>query len=244
MYREIAPSPQWSDTIECFWTISQPHGEHRVTPDGCADIILSANELMVVGAMTGYRDFPPAAGPLFGVRFRPARWALQFGIPADRLTDELIPLETLWGARAGSLCDRLNDAKSAEARAILIEKILAPGDHPTPVQRAIRWMEHRQGRVSIDALARQCSLSARQFRRLCIEESGLGPKFLARVLRFRHALTHSGSSAADIALECGYYDQAHFINEFRFFSGRTPTGRESMSVFSNLNDALSDTIGA
>ncbi|SPF49679.1 Uncharacterized HTH-type transcriptional regulator in mcrB 3'region (fragment) [Candidatus Sulfopaludibacter sp. SbA4] len=86
-------------------------------------------------------------------------------------------------------------------------------------------MMERHGCVSIDEVADQCGLSARQFRRICLAQTGLAPKFLARVLRFRHALAqvHMHPCAfAHMALDCGYYDQAHFINEFRELSGRTP----------------------
>jgi len=86
-------------------------------------------------------------------------------------------------------------------------------------------MAERHGCVSIDEVADQCGLSARQFRRICLAQTGLTPKFLARILRFRHALAqvHAHPCAfAHMALDCGYYDQAHLINEFRELSGRTP----------------------
>ena len=93
------------------------------------------------------------------------------------------------------------------------------------MQKALVWMTKNHGCVSIDDLAAQAGLSARQFRRLCVELTGLTPKFLARVLRFRRALQHVHAhpcAFARLALDCGYYDQAHFINEFRELSGRTP----------------------
>jgi AraC-like DNA-binding protein len=227
-YREIAPSAAFAGAIACFWTLQ--HGDasaHRVTPDGCADILLSAGRLDVVGAMTRYQDYRPSQSEqVMGVRFRPGAWTPYFGIPGDRITDVLLPLEDLWGARARRLQDRLSYADSLEHCATLVEASLCGEVERTPVQRAIRWMEQHHGAVSMDRLAGQCGLSPRQFRRLCLKHSGLSPKFLARALRFRYAvsrLTTSKSSAADLALDCGYYDQAHLINEFRAFSGRTPS---------------------
>ena len=57
-YREIAPSPAFADSIECFWSTVAEAGEttHRVSPDGCADIVLSSNGPMLVGAMTAFQD--------------------------------------------------------------------------------------------------------------------------------------------------------------------------------------------
>lgn len=78
----------------------------------------------------------------------------------------------------------------------------------------------------MDELAGAASLSARQFRRVCLERTGLTPKHLARILRFRHAAQRARPARradwATIALDCGYYDQAHLINEFREFSGLPP----------------------
>ena len=222
MYREMAPSPRLADSVECFWTMPRSNG-HRVMPDGCADILFShEGKVNVVGAMTRYLDVENT-GPFFGVRFRPGCWAGQFGMPADRLTDEIKPLDSFWGWRGKDLADRLGSAESDSERVRILETILTPPGETRPIQRAIRWMEERRGCVSLDHVADQCGLSVRQFRRVCLAETGLSPKFLARVLRFRYALSRLPHGAgADLALDCGYYDQAHLINEFREFAGRTP----------------------
>lgn len=226
-YREIAPAPRLQDSVECFWSSPGSAGG-RVLPDGCADIVLRRSggtaELNLVGAMTGYRDFPYASGELFfGVRFRPGRWAERFRVPADVVTDRIDPLDAFWGSQGRELLQRLASADSDAGRAAILDTALAPQLPARPIQRAIRWMEQRHGCVSLDQVADQCGLSARQFRRVCLAETGLTPKFLARVLRFRYALSRAGGRAgADLALDCGYYDQAHLINEFRAFSGRTP----------------------
>jgi AraC-like DNA-binding protein len=229
-YRELRPSPQWARTVECFWTVQTDAAPlHRVTPDGCADIVFYAGpaaKLTAVGAMTEYRDFAlPENQVLIGARFRPGMWRRHLGIPADRITDEVLPLESLWGSRATLLLERLSEASTIRECAGLIEAQLETQGGLSPVQQAIAWMERRHGCVRLDWLASQCGLSARQFRRVCREQAGLTPKFLARVLRFRRALLRlprKTESFAEMALDCGYYDQAHFINDFRAFAGRTP----------------------
>ena len=111
---------------------------------------------------------------------------------------------------------------------------------PGPAQKAISWIEARHGCISIDELAHAAGLSPRQFRRVCLELTGLTPKFLARVLRFRRALaaTHTGRpDCAALAADCGYYDQPHLIRDFRQFAGRSP-----MAVLYNPASAGSATI--
>jgi AraC-like DNA-binding protein len=83
----------------------------------------------------------------------------------------------------------------------------------------------------LDWVAAQAGMSPRQFRRRCFEESGLAPKHLCRILRFRHACELAisrGSGWAAIAADAGYFDQAHLIHDFHEFTGRAP-----VSFFSN-----------
>ena len=80
------------------------------------------------------------------------------------------------------------------------------------------------GNVRIEDIAAEAGLSARQLLRLFTAQTGVTPKQLCRVLRFRHSLRRlrRSTDCAQIALDCGYYDQAHWINEFRGLSGCTP----------------------
>jgi AraC-like DNA-binding protein len=107
----------------------------------------------------------------------------------------------------------------------------APAHAPNAVQRTIAALADTHGLADLDFFSRAASLSPRQFRRRCLEESGLTPKHLCRILRFRRALNLASRHKqdwADIAAETGYFDQAHLIRDFREFTGQTP-----MAVFSN-----------
>jgi len=232
-YREISPPAHLADAVECIWAMlqtGQPSVRHRVVPDGCADILFTSGpgkpSLMAVGAMTRFEDFEIPGGQwLVGIRFRPGTGASQLRIPGCRITDERLPLEDLWGAPARKLLEQAAETNSPEkCAAVLAGCIRAPRSR-TPVQRALAWMETQHGYVWLDDVARQANLSPRQFRRLCLHHTGLSPKLLARILRFRHALSKLDAQAGDhagLAAECGYFDQSHFIAEFQRFSGQTP----------------------
>jgi len=148
-------------------------------------------------------------------------------VPGDRIVDSVLPLEDLWGSRAKRLLERLANAGSPQECARIVQAALPEVRTAGPVERAVQMLERAGGSASIDELAAHAGLSPRQFRRLCLEKTGLPPKFLARILRFRTAAAKLDTcvSAADLALDCGYYDQAHLINEFREFAGRTPGAR-------------------
>jgi AraC-like DNA-binding protein len=155
------------------------------------------------------------------------------GVPAVELTDQVVALEDLWGAGSRELQVRLDEARSpAERLSILAASVRAPAPPPNPVQRALEVLTLSRGDIDLQWVARQAGMSDRQFRRRCLEESGLAPKQLCRVLRFRHAceLGRRGLPWGLIAAEAGYFDQAHLIRDFREFTGATP-----MSVFSNTS---------
>lgn len=233
-YRENASPPHLADTVECVWSSKQTRaacGTHRVVPDGCADILYTRKggraSLQVVGPMTRFEDFAVSPNIVsLGIRFRPGKWASQFQVHATAITDAIVPLEDFWGPRARTLMEQLWNVNSVEEAATLMIRSVRVSDARTPIQRGFDEMEQAHGQISLDWVARQAGLSARQFRRVCLEQAGLSPKFLARVLRFRHALTkiHAEAGAhAGLAADCGYTDQSHFISEFRKFSGQTPS---------------------
>lgn len=180
----------------------------------------------MVGAMTIAQRYDHVPGDFHcGVRFRPGMAREFLKIPAGELTDRNIPI-------ASPLTRRLEDAETAEESVrMLAAHLPAPVSPTRPIQRAIAAITSMHGRVDLDRIASDANLSIRHFRRLCLDESGLTPKHLCRVLRFRNALLLAQCKTpdwADIAAAAGYFDQSHLIRDFREFTGETP-----MAVLSN-----------
>ncbi len=240
-YLEYPVSARLADYVECFWTneISRPRSNHRVLPDGCADILFSRPDegqsaLQVVGTMSHARVFEIPSGLLFGVRFRPGMAASFVRARGEETADRQLPLADLLGREANSLHGELLEAPTTNARIDVLERHLntrlqnvsAWNSHLNSTQLVLRWIEKQKGRVSVDELATRAGLSTRQFRRQCLALTGLTPKQISRTIRFRHAAAAVASVRrgdwAGVAVDCGYYDQAHFINEFRALGGLTP----------------------
>ena len=234
-YREFAPSPRFASHIECFWSHRSEKliPRFRVLPDGCSDIIFEQpgrryGGLAIVGTMTSTHrfDLPPRQFT-FGVRFRPAMGAGFMRVPAREIVDASIPLGDCWsGAATRELLEQMREALSPRDCIARIEAALGDPRPLDAVEKAIAALVQCHGQVSVEDLADAASLGPRQFRRICLERTGLTPKRLSRILRFRRAVAHAGAARnrdwADVALECGYYDQAHLINEFREFTGTPP----------------------
>jgi AraC-like DNA-binding protein len=241
-YREHTPGPALARWIECCWSVETAESVpgFPVRPDGCLDIIYSREGgLNAIGAMTAEQRYDlPAGTRMVGVRFCPGMAGPFLRAAPAELTGAAVALEDLWGRSARDLKVRLEEARSAaECIRAIVGQLRFPSGQPGSVQRAMQALSAARGRVDLDEIARQANLSPRQFRRRCLEESGLTPKHLCRVLRFRYACELAGAGGRpewpSIALEAGYFDQAHFIRDFREFTGKTP-----MSVFSNTGAGL------
>jgi AraC-like DNA-binding protein len=170
---------------------------------------------------------------IIGLVFRPAGLAALMGAPADLFANRFVSLEDLWGSTARSLRDRLCDLPTAADRLICLEAFLSrrlAGRPPRSVadpHPAVRFALDRFRRVpsaiSVAEVARGTGWSERRFSQLFREQVGLTPKVWCRIQRFQHAVRqlHQGPEIrwGELALDCGYYDQSHFANEFRAFSG-------------------------
>jgi AraC-like DNA-binding protein len=221
--------------IECIWSLetAQDILNYPVLPDGCVDILFSSGgSLEIVGPMTRRQLFRmPAGTRLAGVRFRPGMASSFLQLPVYSLTDRSLPLEDLWGSAARQLEARLQECQSVEqCCSALLSHLPLPNERPDHVQRVVEAITAASGNVDIEQILNESAISERHLRRRVLEVTGLSPKKLCRVLRFRHAcdLRTGGLPWGRIATEAGYFDQAHLIRDFRDFACASP-----MAVFSN-----------
>jgi AraC-like DNA-binding protein len=156
------------------------------------------------------------------------------GMPMGELTRQVVELEDVIGPGAHELAERLATAPDWATRFNLLEKAIAERTLAAPpVAPELEWAWRRlQGSVPIGELAHEVGWSRRHLAATVHRELGMAPKSLARLLRFERALERlrAGAELADVALDSGYYDQAHFNRDFRGFAGVTPTEYRVTSV--------------
>ena len=213
---------------------------NRVLPDGCADVIAGIDGLpgpAAVGTMRTAAVYPLAgAVDLFGIRFHPGGALPFLGVPLGELTDRRVPLDTLWGPRAGDLGDLMEPAsllaRAAHAERLLRER-LRPARHREDdlVRHAVALLRRARGSVGVREAAAALGVGERRLQRAFEQGVGVGPKALARVLRFRRvvgAIDRVRAAGAPVrwaalAAEAGYADQPHLVREFRALAGVTPS---------------------
>jgi AraC-like DNA-binding protein len=169
---------------------------------------------------------------LIGVIFRPGGTVAFFHTNTDIFTDAETAFEDVWGRRASTLRERMREAGDVGSKFDLLENEFLrrlsgrqPEIQPAAVSLALSALQG--GQVTIQEISRQTGLSARRLSEVFREQIGVSPKLYQRILRFQRAVQqmHLGTDVRwmELALECGYYDQSHFVNDFREFSGINPT---------------------
>jgi methylphosphotriester-DNA--protein-cysteine methyltransferase len=109
----------------------------------------------------------------------------------------------------------------------LLRLLKTPNLNPPIINAAVRLIQQQRGNISVDDLSRELGVNYKYLERQFLRIIGLTPKSYSRIARFqnvmqalRYAAFHAWPS---LALDCGYYDQAHFIKEFKAFTGATPS---------------------
>ena len=182
-------------------------------------------------------DTAPDAS-MIGAHFKPGGAKAFFGAPLHELRNSVIALDAVWNGSARSLREQLLNAPTAAAKFRIFEDALFSRWNRTACRHravgyALRRFTGDPHRVTIGKVTDETGLSAARFIEMFAAEVGMTPKVFCRVRRFQRALTSIQQRRAviwtEVALDCGYYDQAHFIRDFREFCGLTPgdyLGRE------------------
>ncbi|WP_166844202.1 AraC family transcriptional regulator [Isoptericola sp. BMS4] len=176
-------------------------------------------------------EYPPVVR-LVGAHFTP--WGLSsfVGLPASALTDRWVPVDALWGGALDGIRDRLDGTTSSGALRVLEDELrsrLRPGRpgglelvHRTAGVLAASW-----GGISVAALAGGAGVSGNHLAARFKDHVGVTPKRMARIYRFARLIlsvdTRRDVGLAELAHAVGYVDQSHLSNEFKAFTGLTPT---------------------
>lgn len=186
----------------------------------------------VIGQLTGpYEVEPIGETGIFFVCFHPNGFLPFATIPIKEMENTAVPLEKLFGKDGLEIEQRILNAKSTSERITLIETFLfsrLSNTHTVDqiVRSTIETILTADGQLSIDELCRQTNINRRQLVRKFSSTIGLSPKQLSKTIRLQATLkmllNKKVTSLTTLAYESEYYDQAHFIKDFKEFTGLTP----------------------
>jgi AraC-like DNA-binding protein len=231
-----------------------------ITPDGCVELIFNFGSRYLLRTTTPPRALPTAFivgfqkktipisvdGTVKVVAARCFAWGAiallqeEISAPSDKVT----ALGPDWNALVERLESQVAEGRYEEASTalqdFLIQKALTRTYDSKLVQTAAKLLYYTKGRCRIEELADYCHASVRQLQRGFQRVVGASPKFFARTVRFEQAqrrlMFDPGTDLTGLAYQCGYFDQAHFIKEFKAFTGQTPS--EYANQMQQLQNAL------
>jgi AraC-like DNA-binding protein len=227
--------------VELLWLHVTPlraHPQERMLPMATTELVIdlargttNSPAALVVGPHSEHWALDTSrASAVIGVHFRPGGAFPFFGLPADELHNVRVSLDALWGSNAALLVEQVLAGTTPAAMFDVLERLLLRAARTLTRHRAVDFaLQELSGplsRSSIADVADAVGMSQRRFLERFRGEVGMAPKLYARVQRFQAVVatvqTLRDVSWTDIAAACGYFDQAHFIHDFRAFSGFTP----------------------
>lgn len=263
LYQTFQPPESLKKFIRFYWIFETDASEstpfiHPATAAGCAKLAFhyrgrfeiespssGTERLFIAGFQGPTKKSELFIGKenigIFGVYFSPYALPSLLSLPADELSNQNVEISLLLGKQGVELKDKMVSAQSKYDRLSIIntflEKQLASiSSHYNPVIPSVKHIINNNGLVAINGLAENYAVSQRQFERNFKSATGFSPKMFSRIVRFENAISMLGKrdvKLTEVAFECGYYDQSHFIRDFKEFTGHPPSAylKHASSVF-------------
>ncbi|MFD0797342.1 DUF6597 domain-containing transcriptional factor [Maribacter chungangensis] len=252
IHQTFEPNPDLAPLIKCYWTLEIPKEDaptkNTIVPDGCMKMIfhyrdpynhydekdtsIELPKSFVIGQLTRpYIVEPTGETGTFFVCFHPNGFLPFATFPIKEMENTAVPLEKLFRKDGHVLQDAILNASSTKERIEIIEDFLSKRLRNTKtvdniVKSTIETILTGNGQLSVTELSQQNQVNRRQLVRKFSSDIGLSPKQLSKTIRLQATLkmllTKDVKSLTDLAYENEYFDQAHFIREFKEFTGLTP----------------------
>lgn len=261
LYLEVKPSAQITPFVECLWLLENTcinPAEELIFPDGRPELIIQYGDRpyekdgggwhqqrrsIFAGQQTRRLDLQPGRNSgMVGVRFRAAGATALLCCPMHNITDHIISLEDWNSAATREIEEKVQGAQDSSARLHHLMTWLE--DQLTNKQvdyLSLAAIDHIRSAhfVGLEAVQHALGISERQLERRFRDHIGISAKKYMRTMRFQRALQRLDgdmlSPLTDMALDLGYYDQAHFNRDFRAFAGMSPSAyRKKQTAMNDL----------
>lgn len=251
-YQTFEPGKDLNTLVKCYWTLDNPKEvnplRQTIVPDGCIEMIFHYGDLykqyiengnnilqpkcFVIGQLTEPLQIEPTGETgIFSVRFYPEGFLPFATIPIKKMENKAVSLEDLFGRDGIEIEQQILNTNSTSDRidhieAFLLSRLATVESIDNIIKSTIETILTAHGQLSVDELSKQSNINRRQLERKFSSAIGLSPKQLSKTIRLQTTLkmliNKKFTSLTALAYEGEYYDQAHFIKDFREFTGLTP----------------------
>lgn len=232
------PSAELAAFVEHFWTVrwdfrglEAPVAENL--PHPTVHLIVEEGRSCLHGVPRGrHVRALDGAGRVFGVKFWPGGFHPFYGKPVSGFTGRGLPLDEAFGPGGEAFAARIlaleeDEARMREAEAFLGARLPAPDPNVELIGRLVERIIADRSITKAEQAAEEAGLGLRALQRLFSRYVGISPKWMIQRYRLHEALEQLDADAEPdwprLALELGYFDQAHFIKDFKALVGRTPS---------------------
>ena len=249
-FKRFQPGDGLEKFVECYWVIeSDDHTpiKQKIIPDGFTELVFHYKDpyrikiykkwhRQSMGLLAGqvkkffFLENTGASG-VFGIKFKPAALTHLFGFSMDVFTDKVIAIKSLNNSLLKLLEQEIKPCvdyeemiRVAEEKLHTIVKNIPPVN--ATIETIIDLIFKSSGAISIAEIQKEVFITERQLQRSFQKYIGLSPKFYTRIIRFNYIfqLMQEGKFTwLDITHRAGYFDQSHFIRDFRSFTGEDPS---------------------
>jgi len=248
LYMEFTPDDNLKPYIFCYWISPvelsnsnieiQNISNELIVPDGCIDILFRLDkktkelQILVIGMMDApskvYLEYHRIQ--TFGIRFYPGVLYPFFKYPLKEFTNKIILLDDVIEDIRIKLGEELISASTINEMISATNKyfstLLNNSLQNNTLNNALFLIYKSKGNITVKDISNREVISERQIRRIFNNWIGINPKTFCKIVRFQNILKTTMLSQeinwTNLALESGYYDQTHFINEFKEFCSFTP----------------------
>jgi len=251
-YQVYTPISELQPFVKCFWSLDDERSDdpvkQRVLPDGCMEMIFHYGDLykqyfedgssiiqprsFVFGQISKYIEIAPTGiSGIISARFLPDGLTPFLDLPVSALENKAVPIPEIFYEEGKKLEEDVIAANENETRIKLIENFLLSKltelkTIDAITKSCVEVIFQSQGQIGVVELADKMNINCRNMERKFISLIGISPKQLARVARLQATIKmleqKKFTNLTSLAYENGYYDQAHFIKDFKEFTGISP----------------------
>jgi AraC-like DNA-binding protein len=234
------PSPDLSYFIEHYWIIhwdlrgQEPYVSENL-PHPCVHLVFEKGQTAIFGVVTGkFTRRIEGLGGVFGIKFRPGAFYPFVKTPISQFTDKTVSLSDIFGLDGAEIVEletailtaQSEDAQVELAELFLRERLPVEDDNVALINQIIDLIIAFGEVTRVDDVVSRFHIGKRTLQRLFSQYVGVSPKWVIKRYRLQQAADQlAAGEVVDwprLALDLGYFDQAHFIKDFKTIVGQTP----------------------